>query len=566
MTEIFIKAKSHRQTHFLITLFLGVLFGVGWYLLLFGPTRLRFSNVDWIYTKRGDLLQHQLGWEFFRQEPWQFPLGRIEAYGYPFGTYLSYMDSIPLMAIPFKVLSPWLGTRFQYIGLWDLLCIIGQMLVAMLILREFTGSYLIQVLGAFLLILSPAMIVRFTGNHDSLAAHWILLSGIWFTILEYHRRLWRAAWPLLFAMAMLVHLYFAALLLPLWGIGLFFYYSRKKEKWKVVIDILVLASVILLAGYGIGLFSLKLKDLSSNDYGYYSWNLNGFINPSLIRSAFIKPLPVGSPGQKYEGYSYLGLGILVLLPMATFLFLRKEDLRRCLFFFIPYLVIALPLGLFAISQKAYLGFYLLWDITLPKHLITWISTFHSSARFIWPLYYFLVLFGIVGVLRNFRHAIPLLVAAVLVQCVDLRAVFSKDTPPIQYQSPLQSEFWQEAARKNQHVILLPATWDALDFYGPIALYARQNRLTLNWGYFSRADYDALQKYGEVKWEDLKRGKGDPNTLYIFYTPDRMRLAQETLSNRFVTCRVDGYEVILTMDNGLTRTNTNLQNYCTIPTH
>ena len=75
---------------FLVHVVLSLLFGAVWYLVLYGHFHLHFTHVNWIYKAGGDVLQHQLGWEWFRQEPWQFPLGTITAYGYPFG-YLSHL-------------------------------------------------------------------------------------------------------------------------------------------------------------------------------------------------------------------------------------------------------------------------------------------------------------------------------------------------------------------------------------------------------------------------------------------------------------------------------------------
>ncbi|PKO12840.1 MAG: hypothetical protein CVU39_22140 [Chloroflexi bacterium HGW-Chloroflexi-10] len=133
---------QHRKykPQFPVLFFLSILFGLGWFVLLYGYHSLNPSEVNWIYAFGEDLFKGHIGWEWFRQEPWGFPLGRIEANGYPYGTYLFYMDSVPLLAIPLKVLSPWLGEPFQFQGIWGLLCVIGQMLAGMLILREFTHS------------------------------------------------------------------------------------------------------------------------------------------------------------------------------------------------------------------------------------------------------------------------------------------------------------------------------------------------------------------------------------------------------------------------------------------
>jgi hypothetical protein len=560
------KRLSRRSIQFLILLSLSILFGLAWFLLLFDRYPLYVSNVNYIYSAGGDLLQHQLGWEWFRQEPWRFPLGRIEAYGYPFGTYITFMDSIPLFAIPFKVLSPWLGDNFQYIGIWNLASIVGQFLVGMLILREFSRSYINILLGAILLVFSPPMIFRFF-YHDSLTAHWIILAAIWLIILEYRNRLGRFAWIVLFALAMLVHLYFVAMLLPLWVIGLFLHYSKGEKKWMVWVDILAVIAVILLLGYGTGLFSLNIRNLGLDGYGLFSWNLNGFINPSSIPSSFLKRMALGDFRQ-YEGFSYLGMGNLLILPTATFLFLHFENLKKRAFIIIPFMIVAISYCLFAVTQKAFLGDRLIWEFRLPDLLYNlFFSMFRASGRFIWPVFYFLVLFGITSILRYFRFPAVVLVVALLVQSSDLSRVFefNKYSGFVSYDSPLESEFWKQAVKSNRHIILFPANRSAENIYEPFAILARQNKLTLNWGYFSRADNAALEKYGNQAWEDLKTNRADAQTIYIIYDPEWDSAVQANLSGRMLVCQVDGFDVVLSSDNGLTLTNMDLTRFCTMPT-
>ena len=548
---------------FLLHLSLSFLFGSAWFLLLYGRFPLYFSHVDWIYILGNDTFGHQIGWEWFRQEPWRFPLGRIEAYGYPFGTYVSYLDSIPLLAIPFKLLSPWLGDHFQYMGIWELASIIGQMLVSMLILNEFTRSYSKKILGASLLVLSPPLIYR-AFVHNSLTAHWLLLAAIWFILLEYRHKLWPGSWIVLFAVAMLVIPYIAAMLLPLWAIGLFFHYTREKKRWVLIAQILAVISVILLIGYSTGLFSLSSTKIAGYGFGFYSWNLNGFINPNWY-SSFLEEMPVGTKGQ-YEGFSYLGLGNLLILPIALFLFLQEDCLRRRLFFFLPFGFVAILLSLFALSQKAFLGAHPLWNIQLSNFIFAMFSIFRSSGRFIWPVFYFLVLFGLISILRNSRYPTLLLFLALLLQYIDIQKLYEskKFNGFAQYQSDMQAEFWQQAAKTNRHIFLIPASWGARPYYEPIALYARQNRLTLNWGYFSRGEYDSIENYGKQVWEDLKAGRVDTQTMYILWDSDWIGLTQEYLSDHMLICQVDGYNVILSEDNELTLTNFNLSDYCLAP--
>src|SRR4030042_1527698 len=138
----FLRQKlSPSFLQFLLNLPISFLCGSAFFLLFYGRYPLYITNVNWIYASGLDVFQHQIGWEWFRQAPWHFPLGRIDAYGYPLGTTISYMDSIPLLAIPLKLLSPLLTQNFQYQGIWVLASLLGQMLIGMLFSVLFTISY-----------------------------------------------------------------------------------------------------------------------------------------------------------------------------------------------------------------------------------------------------------------------------------------------------------------------------------------------------------------------------------------------------------------------------------------
>jgi hypothetical protein len=96
------------------------------------------------------------------------------------------------------------------------------------------------------------------------------------------------------------------------------------------------------------------------------------------------------------------------------------------------------------------------------------------------------------------------------------------------------------------------------------LYARQNRMTLNFGYLSRGDYKAMEEYGESIWEGLKTGQADPESLYVLWDSEWDNFARQNLADEMVICSVDGYTVILSIDTGLNRGYSNLTDYCTVP--
>jgi hypothetical protein len=206
----------------------------------------------------------------------------------------------------------------------------------------------------------------------------------------------------------------------------------------------------------------------------------------------------------------------------------------------------------------------LWDFQFPKYVQILFSLFRATGRFVWPVFYFLVLFGLISAVRHTRYATIIITLALLLQFIDIQPLVEskhyQDFP--EYKTPLRSEFWQVAAKNNQHIFLIPAA-KAHAIYEPFALLARQNHLTLNWGYFSRANLGAIKALGEQVWQELKAGQPDKDTLYVFWGSDSEKLAQGELAGKMLLCKLDGYTVALAEDNHLVQTDFDLERYCTL---
>ena len=529
-TQAFFRKYLHVFSKNFVNFIICALVGLAWYLLLYGRYPLYFTHVNWIYAQGGDVFQHQLGWEWFRQEAWHFPIGRIDSYGYPFGTSVTFMDAIPLMAIPLKVLSPFLDARFQYFGIWELFSIIGQIFASYLILGEFTKSFPNKILGASLLVLSPPLIFR-SFLHDSLTAQWILMLGIWINILDYRHKGWRGAWPVLFAVAVLTHLYFVAMLIPLWMISLFFNYIKERSYRKIIFDIIFVVGTIFVVGYCIGIFSLNINDLGYG-FGNFSWNLNGFIDPSQY-SSILKPMTLGNAAQ-YEGYSYLGLGNLLMLPFALILFLLEKPSTNQRVFFIPFLIAIVLYTCFALSNKAFVNDHLIWKFSLPDNIKKIASMFQSSGRFIWPVFYFIVIFGLIVTMRSLHPAAPFLIMVLILQFIDIQPLYSSKefTHFVQFNPSLNNEFWLNAAKTNKHIFVLSVSKKHDPNYEPIALYAVQNHLTLNWGYFARGPYTEIRDLSEQVGNDLITNPGDDQTIYIIWDDEWFESNSNELSGPY----------------------------------
>lgn len=117
-------------------LFIFVILGAVVFIFFYGVQALDPTYVDWLYVN-GDKTQHYLGWVAFRNGSWTFPLGLTDQLSYPDETSIFYTDSLPLLAIFFKLLSPILPETFQYFGLWRCLAYVLNGLVSAKLLQCF---------------------------------------------------------------------------------------------------------------------------------------------------------------------------------------------------------------------------------------------------------------------------------------------------------------------------------------------------------------------------------------------------------------------------------------------
>lgn len=532
------------------------------YLFLYNRYPIYFTHVNWIYDKGGDPFQHQLGWEFFRNEPWHFPIGSIGSVNYPFGSNLTFMDSIPLLAIPFKLISPILEQRFQYFGLWEFISIFMQFTIGICIFSEFTDSWIAKILGGVLLVLSPPMIWR-AFTHSSLTAHWLILLSVWLIIRTYRdKSVPRWIWPVIFSISILTHLYLFAMLLPLWVVSQYFRYQKTKKIKPILIDFLILIISSSVVAWGLGIFELGGTDLGKWGYGYYSWNINGFFNP-MSTSSVIEGISNGTKGQ-YEGYSYLGLGIIILLIISFYILSQRENLHAHKKFFYPMLIVSIFYIFFALSNQIYLNDKLIWEYQISDQWMKLISTFRSSGRFIWPVFYLIFLFPIITIIKNTKKPAYLLLIALFIQAIDIQPLYTSRgiSHFVEYHSPLISEFWQEAGENNNSIILYPVDGSVFNTYEPIAEYAQQNQMNINWVYSARNNQRALEEFTESEINQLKNGNANPTALYIFYNDTGYQVLNGISSDKTVICDIDGYRIALSIYNPVLNHNSAWLAACT----
>lgn len=381
-------------------------------------------SIEWLLNAGGDLAAHYMGWHYYHHSPLTFPIGTIANYAWPQITNIGYTDSIPLLAIPLRLLFGWVDTPFQYFGIWYLSCYSLGTYFAWKILRETGITDLVTLLvGSVLAGVTPFLLFRW--GHDALSAHWLILA-VFFVFIRFRNnpyQVWKTV-LLLTGISAFVHPYMTlmvvVLTLPVWMA------TWKESGTTWIRRLLTIGGVLLgifLSWALIGYFQISSDDAVTIGFGEFSTNLNAFFNP-LGHSRFLSDLPLAHPNQ-YEGYAYLGVGVLVL-------FFQGLVFHQFRFFprFGPFLWMWVAVGfltLFALTFQWTFGSDYLFKVEYTDHFT---GIFRSSGRFVWPAGYALILACVIAIHKMaVAHRIKyiLLLLALTLQVIDLQSFWERDS-------------------------------------------------------------------------------------------------------------------------------------------
>lgn len=537
----------------------GALLGVFAFVALYGFAILDPTNIAWLL--HGDPAQHYLGFAFFRDAPWDWPIGRIPQFGMPSGTSIVYTDSIPLLAILLKPVSAWLPTDFQYFGLWMALCygLYGYFSARLLGRLGLSGTH--RWLAVLVLLTSPALALRAYG-HEALMAHWLLLACFDAVLAERSR--WH--WPLL-AVAGLVHAYWVVLLLPFALLG----WWRQPVSWRHHLSGLTLFITVLAAA---GYFTAQPTQLVAEGYGHYSANLLAFLDPMDWR-AFLEHYgrPLADTGEwsrllpalgqatwgQYEGFAYLGAGVLLLWVLAITLGVADSVLGKApviersatqpMNLLLLLLVVAALMFVYALSSRITLGTRILADPDLPAGLLEVLGVFRSTGRFVWPLAILIPLWALAALARRVANLpLALILAIVLIlQAWDLsdkRAEFVRRFAPggLGQMPAYDAPAWKAAAC-YRHLVVVPSSLEGDAWIKP-ALFAARHHQSINLAYVARADAMTLAT-AERDWRyALLAGNLRPDTAYLLHEEDLLASMPVKLNPLATRLQADGYTFVL----------------------
>ncbi len=387
-----VRRSSVWQNSIWFDLFIAVVVGFLYALLVMGPHPLNPRNVDWFSS---DPASYFIGWEQFRQDPHlHWPLTYTDRLGYPKGESVALVDINPLLALVMKPLSPVLPEPCQYFGIEVVLACTLQFFFAFRLFRLFLGWNLLGIaLCSVFFLLAPPFNLRFRA-HFALTNQWLLLAVLLVFVQAQQqssrsiRRFVLSAAPLA-AVSVAINPYLAfQVLLILTTVVVSLLWQRRITLSQSAAIVSLLVAVGLVTSYAFGLIIRGGRGYAGGGFRYYSMNLLALFDP-LDRGTLLRgKLPTATPGQ-YEGYNYLGAGVLLLAAVVVVVALahRGKVWRPDRRWLIPLSSCCLLLALLALSTKVTMGARTLVDLDPKESLSPYFGVLRSSGRLFWAPYY-----------------------------------------------------------------------------------------------------------------------------------------------------------------------------------
>lgn len=475
------------------------------FILIYGTRVLNPGYVDWIFGSNADLIQHYVGFESFRFGDWMFPVGLTDATSYPLGISVIYTDSIPIMALFFKLVSFILPKTFQYFGIYGMLLFVLQGLVVAKIVRKFTDSWMNIIIVSILFVLVPSMIFR-VFYHTALASHWLLLLGFMSLFLyddfKNSKNIY-LFWGGIAFLVSTIHIYYLLMCgIILIGYCLLDFLNTKniKRSFLLVLVYLLVSSITI---FLFGGFNNYVEN-DSFGFGVFSYNLNGLINSQGWSSA-LGALPM-MEGQ-YEGFSYLGLGVILLILIAIVLvaiwfFSDTKDILKYKNLGISLGMISVVSLVLALSNKVYLGDKLLFTWKLPDFILDIWGVFRSTGRLIWPVIYILMLVSVIVILKrlDWKYAFLVLCFCTCVQLLDISGYLGSIN---EFYTQDFSNSYRDSVYSNKYLkkisdldvslmVMVDDGFDDMDRF-VYADFAINNGMKINTFHFARTSFDDIIK-------------------------------------------------------------------------
>lgn len=351
---------------------------------------LDIANIAWL-LRGSDNGENALGLHAFLHDPAPGFL-RTGLLGAPEGVGLLFTDSNPLLGLLAFPLRSALPADTQLIGWWILACLFLQVFFAWRLLRDHAPNAVALWCGVLLLAALPTLFVRLT--HANLMAHWLILWALCrFT--DPARAASNRGWAALIALAALIHSYLLVMVGAIWASAMLetLWHARRDPTRLLRLAGQCTAILLLVAFIALSL-GVGEATLPAGNYGAFAMPLDALWNPAIEGFSTFLPAITQRPGRDFEGFQYLGLGLLILLPLAAILARRLPPTASTgtgrlarLKWLVPALIV---LTLLAVSTYPDFAGHMLPRYRLPREAAEALDAVRASGRLFWPVAYTLV--------------------------------------------------------------------------------------------------------------------------------------------------------------------------------
>lgn len=388
---------KEKRNIFICLIFLSICWAYMWGICA-NPFQVSCFN----YAGWGDHLQSYLGWISYAKDTNTDIFSRsFSGWTWPVSSEMLYADTIPILSIIIKPFFNLFSIDFQYFSIASLINLLATYYCGLLIGKHFKIKIGLSSLLGILLALSPIAIIRITG-HEALSLHFFIVYPITLLII---RSVSNIKWSLLMFGSLGTHAYFFPIILLLKICSSCYNFrnnllERRKLLILVIKDIFITVYSIALGLYTFGYIGNAFSSTKNDEL--WSANLLALIDPQDYSLIFDK-LNIVRPYQ-WEGYSYLGVLFIILLTIASVIKIKEKKVDIAIF---PkrssYYFILLLFLLIAIGSPIYFGENLIIKKSILMYPGSFLNTFRATGRFMWPIYYSLVIWSFVTIAKRINY-------------------------------------------------------------------------------------------------------------------------------------------------------------------
>jgi hypothetical protein len=560
-------SKLRISTEFLVSSFAASVIAL--WILCGGDWSILTDRTDIRWLVMGDRAFGLLGWLDYLRHPWSFPLSTSSHYLYPLPTNVALTDSVPLLTFIAKIFAADEFSVWHPYGYWLVVCFSLQAVFANLIAHQLlAGSFILRF--AFTLIVTIAPPLFFRNGHLSLMAHWVLLAA--FLIGTAGPRVAHVVnyltWVVLTAVAALIHPYWPPMVLVI-AASVYFNSARTSVSPRSLSyagALVRFLGLVITALAGFWMLGILNQPKPVDEIHIYTSDILMYFN-SYGWSRYVPALFKFRSGQ-YEGFSYLGAGVLFIF-ICFFVIQRIFNDSHYSFkqlinpgANIRGLAIGcLLLFIWSLGAKVrFLGKTMGYLDFIYEPLLPILGTFRSVGRFAWGAHYLIILLLFLWLSNLWsqgrrRLSISVAILAVTFQLAETMDKFGSFFVRDNQFKPLYTAEWLPLLQGKTSIDLIPPELSDTPCmtlqnqsreWLPLALLAVQQGLHFNSGARANPPEAPAKSYCESLEVRLKNGLFENSSVYVIpFWADKSWKAKITSSQRLNCHQLSGgYDVCL----------------------